>query len=257
MSMKIITGSTGTTHVTSNNDGELQQGIFGSGLVILANGNQLKATVVDNNTIRVEDGDLIMQGRHALIEPNTDETLTIATGTVGQNRIDLIVAHYEMDTSTGYEDITLRVIKGNNSTGTPTAPAITEGDIRTGAQVAETVLYEVKIEGISIASLTPKAKVIDTILDSIAENKSNITSVTNKVNNAFAIITGTLTAGATELVISNSRIKADSIIDPYFWAGAGDPFEPVSYSTIKVENGKVTMTFGALDYNLRVGIRLI
>lgn len=257
MSMKIITGSTGSTHVTSNNDGELQQGIFGTGLVVLGIGNKLKATLIDNNTIQIDDGDIVFQGRHALIEPNTNETVTIETGSIGYNRIDLIVVHYEMDTDTGYENIELKVIKGSNSTGTPIAPAITIGDIRTGAKIAEAVLYEVKVEGVSIASVTSKMVVNNPLIDSINENTSDVSALKTKVNNSTAMISGTLTAGETELVLTNSRIKVDSIIDPYYWATPAAEIEPISYSTIKVENGKVTMTFDEFDNNLQVGIRII
>jgi hypothetical protein len=114
--MKIITGATGETHVTSNNDGEFNSAIFGTGLIVLNLGNQLAYTVVDNNTITIADGDLVFQGRHALIEPNTTDTLTITTGTVDINRNDLIVAHYEIDTDTGYESLTLEVLTGTEST---------------------------------------------------------------------------------------------------------------------------------------------
>lgn len=158
MSMKIITGSTGETHVTSNNDGELYQGIFGDGLVVLPNGNKLAATLVDNNTITIADGDLVLQGRHALIEPGTTETINISTGNVDMNRNDLIVARYSMDSDTGYESLGLVVIEGTPTSGSAADPAYTSGDIRTGASLVEVPLYRVKIQGVSITAIEPLFK---------------------------------------------------------------------------------------------------
>lgn len=143
--MRIITGALGEPHVTSNDDGELNQAIFGKKLTILPVGNKLAYEVIDNNTIRIKDGDLIMQGRHALINPNETEDVTIESATIGYNRKDLIVVHYEMDTQTGFEDISLRVLKGTETSGTPQPPEYTEGDIRTGSMVAELPLYIVTI----------------------------------------------------------------------------------------------------------------
>ncbi len=162
--MRIITGSTGTTHVTSNDDGGFNQGIFGKGLIVLENGNQLSASIVDNNTIRMADGDLILQGRHALIAPNTTEDIIIETGAVGINRNDLIVARYVLDSATGYESITAEVLKGEETSGTAIDPEITTGDIRTGDMLVEAALYRVKIEGINIVALEPLFTVTEDII---------------------------------------------------------------------------------------------
>lgn len=157
--MRIITGALGRPHVTSNDDGELNQAIFGSDLVVLPNGNKLSAEVIDNNTIRISDGDLVMQGRHALINPGETEDVTIESATIGYNRKDLIVVHYELDTQTGYEDISLRVLKGSETSSAAQPPAYTEGDIRTGSTVAELPLYEVAInKSGSIEEVTLKAR---------------------------------------------------------------------------------------------------
>lgn len=186
--MRIITGSTGTTHVTSNDDGEFNQGIFGKDLIVLENGNQFSASIVDNNTIRMADGDLILQGRHALIAPNTTEDIIIETGTVGVNRNDLIVARYVLDSATGYESITTEVLKGEETSGTAVDPEITTGDIRTGDMLVEAALYRVKFEGINIVSLEPLYTVTKDIIGLIADlQKANSDLNTNlgKVNNTL------------------------------------------------------------------------
>lgn len=184
--MRIITGSTGTTHVTSNNDGEFNQAIFGNDLVVFKNGESLNAIVVDNNTIRVSDGDLVLQGRHALIEPNTTEDIIIETGAVGVNRNDLIVARYVLDTATGYENITLEVLKGAETSGAAVDPEITTGDIRTGSQLVEAALYRVKIEGINIVALEKLFTVTDNLIDMIINLKEENSKLNSNMSaNAF------------------------------------------------------------------------
>lgn len=194
--MKIITGSTGTAHVTSNNDGEFNQSIWGNELVVFDNGEKLAASIADNNTITIADGDICLQGRHALIEPGTVEDVTIETGSVGMNRIDLIVAHYEIDTETGFESISLEVIKGNETAGTPTVPAYTEGDIRTGATVAEAPLYEVKIENVAISSVTAKFKTEPSIKQSISEINNDLSELATRFQSGH-IVCPAHTAGNT------------------------------------------------------------
>ena len=163
--MEIVTGATGTLHVTSNNDGEFNQGIWGEGAVILQNGNQLTATIVDNNTIRISDGNIIFQGRHGLIEPNTTEDIRIDTGASGQNRIDLICVRYSLNN--GVESMELIVKKGTPTTGTPVPPSYTTGVIRTGATIAEIPLYSVRITGINIVSLTKMITVMPYMSESV------------------------------------------------------------------------------------------
>lgn len=172
--MKIITGSTGTAHVTSNNDGEFNQGIFGAGLVVLNNGYKLEAQIKDANTITIKDGDLVMQGRHALIEPGTTEDVTILTGAVGKKRIDLIVARYVLDESTGYENISLEVITGEETEGTPVVPAYTEGNIRTGSLIAEMPLYRVNLNGINIESVEPYFGAARSLIDEIGSKQDRL-----------------------------------------------------------------------------------
>lgn len=153
MSIRIITGSTGTNHVTSQDDGSLNQVILGSKSVVLDIGEKLAAVVVDNNTVRISDGDLLLQGRHARIDAGTVEDMTIGTGTIEMNRNDLIVARYTLDVATGFENIELIVLEGAESTGSASDPAYNTGDIRTGSAIVDFPLYRVRIEGINIVGL--------------------------------------------------------------------------------------------------------
>ena len=150
----------------------------------LFNGEQLDATIVDNNTIRIKDGDIVMQGRHALIEPGNVEDITISTGSVGNNRIDLIVARYQMDVVTGYESITLEVLEGEESSGEAIAPQYTTGVIRTGSLIAEHPLYQVNIEGINIVNITKLFNVTEDLLGRIQKNEKEIAQTNSNLAKA-------------------------------------------------------------------------
>lgn len=194
--MRIITGATGTAHVTSNDDGEFNLGLWGNGLVVLPNGGKLAATVTDNNTITISDGDLIFQGRHALINPGATEALNISTGAVDTKRKDLIVARYEFNTMTGIESLTLEVIEGKEVAGEATDPAYTTGDIRSGSVIAEVPLYRVNIVGINIASVDALFKPVSSLYE-LTERVKDYVPKTRKVNGKA--LSGDITLSASDV----------------------------------------------------------
>ncbi len=165
MGLQLNTGVTGNP-VTAEADGSLYSNVFGSGQYVLASGNQLAADVVSNNEISILDGDIMMQGRHAYIAVNDSESLAISNGTSGYTRIDLIIARYVKD-ATGLETMTLVVLEGDKvgSANTPSAPAYVEGNILDGDTQVDFPLYEVVIDGISIASVNQLFEVISPLSD--------------------------------------------------------------------------------------------
>lgn len=173
--IKIITGSTGSNHITSDDDRQFNNAIYGDSYV-LPLGEKFKATLVDNNTITISDGDLVLQGCHARINAGTTEDVTIETGAIGVNRIDLIVARYELDSVTGYEDVNLVVIKGEESVN-PVAPAYNTGSLRNGANVVDMPLYKVSITGISIEEVQQLFTVSEFIAKSVERLNSNLTDL--------------------------------------------------------------------------------
>lgn len=149
--MKIVTGSTGTTHITSNDDQGLNQGIFGTGNTVLEVGNEFAATLTDATTVTLQSGEGVMQGVHFRIEPGTTDTVTISPGTTGYNRIDLICARYTKDAQTGYEDVSLVVIEGTPNSSAASAPAYNTGDILTGGTLVDFPLWQVTVTGLTPA----------------------------------------------------------------------------------------------------------
>lgn len=146
--MNIITGKTGTPHVTSQQAREINMGIVGNGNYVLNVGNALRSETVSNNTIRIYDGVLMLQGCAASIDANTYEDMTINNGTQGAGRIDLICARYQKHTDNGTESVELVVVEGTPAVN-PTVPAVNTGEIRENDVTVDFPLYRVRLDGIN------------------------------------------------------------------------------------------------------------
>ena len=152
--LHLVTGHAGKAHVTAADHASLNAAIFGEGEFVLNRGSQFAATVISNNSIRIADGDIIMQGRHIRLNEGSYVDLAIENGTQGMNRCDLIVARYTKDSLTGVEDCNLVVIKGTESTGTASVPAYNSGDIiNDHVLIADMLLYAVNLNGLNVQSV--------------------------------------------------------------------------------------------------------
>lgn len=151
--MDIITGYTGTPHITAENDRDINIGIFGNKSYVLQTGTMLTAEISNNNEIKVRDGVIMHQGCAASIKKNTYDSVTINNGSQGMKRIDLIVARYEKQPETNVESLKLKVLQGTPAEESPQVPAHTEGDIQAGDTVADMPLYEVEIDGLNITEI--------------------------------------------------------------------------------------------------------
>lgn len=178
--MDIITGYTGTPHITAENDRDINIGIFGSKSYVLQTGTMLTAEISNNNEIKVRDGVIMHQGCAASIKKNTYDSVTINNGSQGMKRIDLIVARYEKQPETNVESLTLKVLQGTPAETSPQVPAHTEGDIQAGDTVADMPLYEVEIDGLNITEIR---KVFQTMED--------LESVNGKLEDAIIVKTYT------------------------------------------------------------------
>lgn len=146
MSVRLITGYTGTEHVTSADDGNLHMGIFGNGSCVLNTGNRLAATMQSSNSVIVSSGDVILQGRHIVVTGNNE--LAISNGSQGMKRRDFIVMRYRKDAATGVESAELAVIEGTSGSAY-SDPKYTAGNLYNGDLIAEFPIYRIDIDGLS------------------------------------------------------------------------------------------------------------
>ena len=151
--MNIIWGYKADPHITAQQLRNTYIGIFGEDAHILDVGSKLAATVVSATEIQIADGVMVGQGCTASIEHGMTESLTIANGSQGMQRKDLIVARYSKVASTGVESMTLAVITGTPASSSPAEPSYNSGNIADGDSPVDFPLYRVNLSGISITSV--------------------------------------------------------------------------------------------------------
>lgn len=195
MTVELITGFAGTPHIGSDDIGAFQAGIVGPGDYVLTTGNQLKATMSNANTIAVQSGDAVLNGRHVHLTGTT--TATVQSGTQGQKRNDLAVLRYTKNTTTGVETCSIVVLKGTPTTGTPADPAHNTGSILDGVATHDMPLYRIPINGITVGTLVPLFNVLkpmtdvwDSLTQRIRFDRSGTTSAGDEMYLNGAILPG-------------------------------------------------------------------
>lgn len=178
--MNIITGYRGEPHITSQQDRNVNIGIFGSGTHIVNVGSKMAATIVSANEIVIADGLMVAEGCTATIERGTTESMMIENGAQGMLRKDLIVARYTKTSGTGVEDMQLAVITGTPAASAPAEPAYTSGSIANGDVLVEFPLYRVSINGINVESVTRIPSLIS-LPESIEEMQIALTDAVNRI----------------------------------------------------------------------------
>ena len=138
MAFEIVDGMTGTKHISSDDLSALNIATVGKADCVLNYGDNFKLTMTNANTATLSTGVGMVGGKRFWNQAAT--SLTVQSGTQGQNRNDLIVARYAK-TSAGIESITPVVIKGTPTTGTAADPEVTANDLK---------LWRVPLNGISV-----------------------------------------------------------------------------------------------------------
>lgn len=169
MGVKLMTGATGEQNIQAADDRECLAGITGFDSYIFATGSQLKATLVDANTITIGTGAGSLQGSR--FRCSTTTTVNIQSGTQGQYRHDIVGLHFSRETS-GREGLEFQVLTGEPaaSEGAAVDPAYTAGDLLKGDAEAFMPLYRVKLSGINASDPEPMFSVLTplaTLRDSI------------------------------------------------------------------------------------------
>lgn len=204
--MKIITGYKAEPHITSQQDRNVNMGIFGTGAYIANLGNKLAAAVVSANEITIADGLLVAEGCTAEVERGTSESMEIANGSQGMLRIDLIVARYTKAAGTGVEDMQLAVITGTPAASNPATPSYNTGSIANGDTLVDFPLYTVNLNGISIESVTRNVSYIELATSSALESAR--TALQNSINSVNTTLTNLINTTKTQLQNSINSVSS-------------------------------------------------
>ena len=184
--MHLVTGYSGKAHITADAVGAFNIGLIGRGDYVLNTGEKFEASVITNNTVRIKDGDLIMQGRHVTLKSGAYEDLEISNGINAMKRHDIVVARYSRSSTTGVESVVLAVVQGVSTEGTPNDPEITKGDIVSGnCTLHEMPLWRIPITELTVGKPVQLFKTLDSLenmLQIVSFNKSTGELVTQTAN---------------------------------------------------------------------------
>lgn len=180
MALNLVTGRTGTAHVTSDNARAFNSQVFGTGTYLIDYGAKFAPTIVDNNTVRIGNGMLIHQGTQMGIDIDSYEDVIIENGSSGYNRNDLIVMRYTKNRDTQIESISLVVMKGTPSNTTPVDPTYTTTNILDGTGLSTDVpICRVRLSSLTITS-------VDNLIESNSTSVLTIQELTNLVTSFSA-----------------------------------------------------------------------
>ena len=108
MTVHLVTGHSGEIHVTAAEQGRLNAYLWGEDAYALSGA---KITIVDDNTVHISEGTLLINGRHVNLNDGGDD-VSIESGTVGKYRRDMVCLKYEMNIVSGVEKCSWVVQKG-------------------------------------------------------------------------------------------------------------------------------------------------
>ena len=157
--MQIVTGKTGTPHITSVQDRALNQGLAGQGVYILSTGQNLEPEIYSANEIHIKDGALLAQGCLAVVEHGSYDTITIANGTQGMKRKDVIAARYSYNAEKQTEAMEWVVLQGTPAAAKPVQPTVSNtGDLEAYDSTVDMPVFVVSLDGVSITSVNTVAE---------------------------------------------------------------------------------------------------
>ena len=205
--------------------------------------------MVNSNTLRIMSGDAIANGRHWSIDDSYEE-YTIENGTPGYKRIDLAVAHIEtMPKAT----IEIRILKGEEATGTPEKPSYIEGDLNDGDTVIEVPICSVLIDGINPGEPVSEMMILmsyDEFRKKTADDMKELRDSLSRV----VLYDGPETTASTIHLADNvgnySHVRIDYHGNGYASTDVCDPDgKSVSLTTTSVYDNRIAMRTCMADLN--------
>lgn len=153
--MELVTGRSGSPHITAQQDRQLHQGIFGDGAYILNTGNMLEPEVQSSNSIHIKDGALMFQGALFSVKVGTYDEVTINNGNQGMKRKDVIAVKYTYDSSENIEAGDWTVVQGTPVASNPVVPdmPVADGDIQAGDSEVYCPVFVVTLDGINVTGV--------------------------------------------------------------------------------------------------------
>lgn len=201
--MKIVSGRTGSPHVTSQQFRQMLEGIIGQGSYIITSGENLKPELSSNNLLKIRSGMMAHHGCISCVDIGTYDEVALTNGSQGMKRIDLIVNRYNRNAETEVENCSWKVIQGTPVASNPAVPAYTSGNLQDGDLVDECPAFEVHYDGINVTEV----KSLLSVTDGLSGLSSNLAKTNTVLENRKPIIVDS-TAQGTVNWDTNSFLKA-------------------------------------------------
>lgn len=199
--MKIVSGKTGTPHVTSEQFRQIIEGTVGQGSYILTSGENLEPELASNNMLKIRGGMMSHHGNISCVDLNTYDEVTLTNGSQGVKRIDLIVNRYTRNDETGLEKNEWVVIIGTPDASNPKVPQHTIGNLQNGDLIDDCPVFEVHYDGINVTEvkkLLPVMSNLDLLNGKRIKIKEKEYPITLKSNSYLGIPFGELTIPYSE-----------------------------------------------------------
>lgn len=182
--MKIVSGRTGSPHVTSQQFRQMLEGIIGQGSYIITSGENLKPELSSNNLLKIRSGMMAHHGCISCVDIGTYDEVTLTNGSQGMKRIDLIVNRYTRNAETEVENCSWKVIQGTPVASNPAVPAYTSGNLQNGDLVDDCPAFEVHYDGINVTEV----KSLLSVTDGLSELNSKLTNTNTNLAKANTVL---------------------------------------------------------------------
>ena len=197
--MKIVSGRTGTPHVTSQQFRQMLEGIIGQGSYIITSGENLKPELSSNNLLKIRSGMMAHHGCISCVDIGTYDEVTLTNGSQGTKRIDLIVNRYTRNAETEVENCSWKVIQGTPVASNPAAPAYTSGNLQDGDLVDDCPAFVVHYDGINVTEV----KSLLSVTDGLSELSSNLSKANTVLENRKPIFVDSTAQGTVNWDTNN------------------------------------------------------
>lgn len=198
--MKIVSGKTGSPHVTSHEFRQIIEGTIGQESYILKSGDNLEPELVSNNLLKIKSGMMSHHGNVSSVE-NYDE-IELTNGTQGMKRIDLIVNRYTRNDETKIENNSWICIVGTPDASSPTVPSYTAGNLQEGDLIDDCPVLQISYDGINVTEV----KKLLSVAKNSSEMESEITELNRKTDDIPVMFSGKMS-----LYYKSSSQMSDSI----------------------------------------------
>ena len=247
--MKIVSGRTGSPHVTSQQFRQMLEGIIGQGSYIITSGENLKPELSSNNLLKIRSGMMAHHGCISCVDIGTYDEVTLTNGSQGMKRIDLIVNRYTRNAETEVENCSWKVIMGTPAASNPTVPSYTKGNLQNGDTVDDCPIFEVHYDGINVAEV----KSLLSVTDGLSGLSSNLVNINSKITTTNANLTKTNTVLENRkpiIVDSTAQGTVNWDTNSFLKAGITYAFIVIVSSNISSESYKQEITCALNNVNM-------